>query len=120
LGENKLNERGRCVVRALVAVVARPLIVKLLIDCADELDWDHIEAIREEKQFLLAGRRPLQKPLKPVQVLLLDAIPLSVVDWESVPVEVIRQLPEKGVGEVLVLQDAKKTQFRHAWFESRR
>lgn len=45
---------------------------------------------------------------------LLNTVALSIINGEGVPVEVIRQLLEKCVGELLVLQHAEETQFRHA------
>jgi hypothetical protein len=76
-------------VRALVAVFACPRVVELLVDRTDQLDWNHVEAIGEEEQLLLRGRPAQQEPLQFVEVLLLDAVALSFLDWKSIAIEIV-------------------------------
>ena len=66
------------------------------------------KAVREEKQLLLGGGGPKQEAPKLVQMLLVDAVPLSIIDREGVPVEIIRELPEQSIGEIFALQHAKE------------
>jgi hypothetical protein len=52
-----------------------------------------------------------QKPAQFFQVFFLNALTLFFINREGITIEIVRQLIEKRIGEVLILQNAKKTQF---------
>ena len=80
--------------RTSISVFAFTLILEFFVDRTDQFNRYDIEAVGEEKEFLLAGCIAEQKSSELVQVILLNALALIVIDWERIAVEVDRHLVE--------------------------